>query len=100
MDRLLKALEENQEDAFVHFALAREYTKHNDLTTARKYYQHLTDHFPEYSGTYYHFILLLWELDELTTAQEILDKGLKNLRRNNEFHLLRELQALQDQWPE
>ncbi len=100
IDRLLQALEDNQEDAFVHFALAREYTKFKNLTDARKHYQHLVDHFPDYGGTYYHFVLLLWELHEPGTALEVFDQGLKILRQNNEIHLLHELQSLQDQWPE
>ena len=97
---LQEAIEEEPKNAFAHFALAREYIKINDRVNARQQYQFLVDHIPEYGGTYYHFVLLLWEMNDLPAARSIFDQGVHILRRYNETHLLNELKALEEQWPE
>ena len=93
---LKEAINEDPEKPFPHFALAKEYQKVNDLDSAQKHYQHLIDHFPAYSGTYYHYVLLLIEIKNMASAQEIIEKGLQILKVESESKLYNELLMLRE----
>lgn len=95
---LLETISSDDHNPFAHFALAREYQKVSERTLAREQYQHLIDHFPEYGGTYYHYVNFLLDDAELETAQAMIERGMDILRKNNEIHLLNELSALRDQY--
>lgn len=94
IELLKQTIQEDPNNPFAYFALARENLKLNNRDEARHYYEHLICRFPEYGGTYYHFAIYLLEENEIQTALDIIDQGIETLRRNHEHHLLSELRTL------
>lgn len=94
---LQQTIDEDPQNPFAYFALAREFLKANNKDQARENYDHLVRHFPEYGGTYYHYAILLIEDNEMEIATKIMDRGIEILRKTNEPHLLSELRALREQ---
>lgn len=94
---LEEAIQENTTDAFPYFALAKELEKNNQPERALENYTHLVSHFPEYGGTYYHYVLLLVHLGKTEEALTILEKGLTVLQSADESNLYQELLALKNQ---
>ncbi|MCB0631490.1 MAG: tetratricopeptide repeat protein [Saprospiraceae bacterium] len=94
MDRLkilLQLLDENPEDNFVLFALAKEYEKRSDDEQARSYYERLQDINEHYTGLYYH-LGKLWERNgDPAHAFAVYTKGMEIARRTGEQHALSEL---------
>lgn len=94
---LQKTIDEDPENPFAYFALAREFLKAQKRDQAREHYEHLIRYFPDYGGTYYHYAILLIEDNEMEAAVKIMDRGIEILRQTNEAHLLSELRALREQ---
>ena len=53
----------------------------------------LTNKYPKYTPTYYHFGKLLQEMGELKNAQMVFKTGIKFTQELNEAKALRELRA-------
>lgn len=94
---LQQTIDEDPDNPFAHFALAREYLKADNKEKAREYYDHLVHHFPTYGGTYYHYAILLIEENDVDAALKMMNQGIEILRKTNEPHLLSELRALRQQ---
>ncbi len=95
MDRLSQInalLEEDPNQAFLHFAKAKELEKFGHLTEAKLSYEHLHKNHSDYVGNYYHFGKLLEELGEDQRALEIYNQGIEECRKQNDLHALSELQ--------
>lgn len=91
LDTLLNYLNESPEDSFILFAIAKEYEKKEELTTALDYYQKLEHLHEEYVGTYYH-LGKLWELlEEPQKAFETYKKGMQIAKKIGDKHSLSEL---------
>lgn len=85
-------LSEDPDNSFLHFAIAKEYEKLDQLDTALQKYEYLLSHDPNYVGLYYHHAKLLEELGEDETALEIYGKGIAIAKAQNDLHALSELQ--------
>jgi tetratricopeptide (TPR) repeat protein len=96
MDRLqalLDFLDEDPDDSFTRFALAREYQKRGAIEEARTYFEGLVERDPEYVGTYYHLGKLLEGSGRREAAISTYKAGIEVARRHRETHALAELQA-------
>lgn len=96
MDRIskLKAfLESSPEDSFLKHALALEYIKLNDDTTARRLFEEVLRHEPGYVGSYYHLGKLLERVGEQPLAGAVYEKGMAVAKEAKDMHAYNELQA-------
>jgi tetratricopeptide (TPR) repeat protein len=91
LTQLQQMLSENPEDAFLMFAIAKEYEKLEDLEQALKYYTALrTDH-ANYVGTYYHLGKLYEQLKHPQQAVEVYEEGISIARQAGDHHAHQEL---------
>lgn len=93
LKKLLELLQESEKDAFILFAVAKEYEKLNQLDLALNHYQRLYMFHPDYVGLYYHWGKLLEELDDAKKAIEIYKLGIDVSVKQNDKHAEKELRA-------
>jgi tetratricopeptide (TPR) repeat protein len=86
-------LEESPNDAFLLFALAKEYENVDDTTQAQHFYEHLVTTQPDYVGTYYHLGKLYERLQKPDNALETYKKGMNIAQTANDRHAFSELAA-------
>ena len=91
LDSLLEILAENQTDAFVLFAIAKEYEGKGNVGEALSYYLKLKDCNPDYVGLYYHLAALFIKLDQKDNALETYDLGITLAARLGDHHAKAEL---------
>ena len=94
MDRLehLKSmLEEQPNDSFIIFAIAKEYEKSGDLDMAISSFEKLVKLDKSYVGTYYHLAYLYAETDQLDRAIACYNDGIEVAKKLSDFHALSEL---------
>ena len=89
--RLKELLKQSPHDAFVRFALAKEYEKRGNTTEAVQRLRDLLKDKPEYVGAYYHLAELLKVEEKVKEALEIYDLGIKMAREHRDDHALSEL---------
>lgn len=91
LTQLMSFLKESPDDAFILFAIAKEYEKLGDNSTALEYYLKLKAIDPDYIGTYYH----LGKLYEVETSEakalDIYQKGIEIAKKIKDQHALSEL---------
>ena len=92
LDQLLSMLK-NSADAFLLFAVAKEYEKANDTENAFSYYLKLTNEHPDYVGTYYHLGKLYEKKENFESANKVYEAGIKTARAQGDNHALSELAA-------
>lgn len=85
-------LRENPEDSFTKFALALELWKKDQINNARKLFESIRTHNPDYVGVYYHLGKLYEEQGELSKARTTYDEGIEIAQEQNETRTLSELQ--------
>ena len=91
IDTLIKFLEEDPEDSFIKFALAKEYEKMGTLKKALDTYLELRKMDPKYVGLYYHLAALQVELSQPDEALKTYDEGIEIAKKAADFHALSEL---------
>jgi len=91
IDTLLKFLEEDPNDSFIMFALAKEYEKIGTLKKALDTYMQLREMDPNYVGLYYHLAALQLELKLPDEALVTYDQGMIVAKKAADFHALSEL---------
>lgn len=91
IDTLLTFLKEDPEDAFIRFALAKEYEKMGTLKKALDTYIELKNFAPDYIGLYYHLGGLYEQLNENSNALIIYEEGIVLAKKLADFHSLSEL---------
>ena len=84
-------LADNPEDAFLRFALAKEYEKEGADAGAKDVYEALVADQPEYVGTYYHLGKTLERLGEDQEAWRVYTEGIAVTKRLGERHAMSEL---------
>lgn len=84
-------LADNPTDAFLRFALAKEYEKEGDDAGAKAAYEALLEDQPEYVGTYYHLGKTLERLGEDAAAYQTYTNGIAITKRLGERHAMSEL---------
>jgi len=96
MDRILKIrtfLESNPKDNFLRHALALEYIKIGEDTSARELFEAILLEFPDYIGSYYHLAKLLEKLELTQLAIQWYEKGMSAAKLAKDNHAYNELQA-------
>ena len=96
MDRLaaLTAFyDEDPDDPFTRFALAREHEGRGDAARALDFYEGLLHDHPGYVGTYYHLGALYARLGRDADALRTYRSGVAAATRANDAHARAELQS-------
>lgn len=96
MDRIAKLkeyLQNSPDDSFLQHALALEFIKTGDDTTARLYFETLLANHPDYVGSYYHLGKLLERQGDKSAAIQIYETGMQQAKFAKDQHAYNELQA-------
>lgn len=94
IQQLLSLLEDDENDSFLLFALAKEYEKIEELEKAITVFErlHLSD--PNYVGLYYHLASIYHETSLSEKAIRICTSGIEICKSKGDLHALAELQNL------
>jgi tetratricopeptide (TPR) repeat protein len=93
LDKLFSFLEAQPNDAFLLFAIAKEYESAGDDTNALDYYQKLQTTTPQYVGLYYHLGKLFERKGEPQNALSTYKIGIEVAQKERDFHALSELKG-------
>ncbi len=93
LQRLQQLLEASPDDAFLLFAVAKEFEYSGDADRALQQYQHLRDRHPDYVGLYYHLGKLLEKTGQVSEALSVYQSGMLIARNAGDLHALSELNA-------
>jgi len=93
LKQLLALLQNQPDDEFLHFAVAKEYESLGDDLTAQTYYERLLTLNPLYVGAYYHLGKLLERAGDLEQAAMLYRKGMTVAQQLNDPLNFRELAA-------
>ena len=96
MDRITKLkefLQANPGDNFLKHALALEYIKIGDDTTARSIFEEVLTLDPGYIGSYYHLAKLLERTGDANMAIQWYEKGMEAAQKAGDKHALGELRS-------
>ena len=93
IEKLKEFLLADPHDAFVKHALALEYIKLGDDSTARRYFEEILQRDPGYVGSYYHLGKLLERTGDPALAIEWYEKGMAAAKAAGQRHAYNELQA-------
>jgi tetratricopeptide (TPR) repeat protein len=91
-------LDENPEDPFLIYALAREYEKAASTMQALLMYEHLINEHPDYIGTYYHYAKILYQAGNRPEGIKMLERGIETGSKLNEQHAVSEMRSLLAMW--
>ena len=89
---LLQFYEQDPDDAFTRFAIAKEYLKRDAPEQALAFYEKLLADQPDYTGTYYHLGKLYEKMGRKDDALTTYQKGVGAARRQRNLKDLSELQ--------
>jgi tetratricopeptide (TPR) repeat protein len=92
LEQLLQFYEDDPDDAFTRFALAREYLKRGETQKALSFFEELREDDPEYVGTYYHLGKLYEKLDRPDDAEATYEAGIGQAEKQRDQHARSELQ--------
>jgi len=93
VQKLARRLKENPNDSFTKFALALEMRKVDQLEKARRLFESIREHDPQYVGVYYHLGKLYEALDESDRAKTIYKEGITITQEKQDQHAQSELQT-------
>jgi len=93
IERIQEMLKANPKDNFLRHALALEYIKEGDDTTAKNLFETILTEYPEYVGSYYHLAKLLQRNGETESAIKWYEKGMAAAKAVNDNHAYSELQS-------
>ncbi len=91
LTKLLSFLIDSPEDAFLLFAIAKEYEKLEQYDKALNYFSSLRKKSPEYIGLYYHLGKLYELIQQERLALSIYAEGIELAKKQGDFHALSEL---------
>ncbi len=98
LDELEALLEEQPDDPFLIYALAREYENQLATMQALLLYEHLVTNHADYLATYYHYAKLLYTAGNRMEAKKLLEQGIRQGTDGKDPHAVSEMKALLDQW--
>ena len=93
IDKLKQFLQVSPRDSFIQHALALEYIKAGDDSTARQLFEELLGREPAYIGSYYHLGKLLERNSDTDAAIKWYEKGMKEAKKAGENHAYGELRG-------
>jgi tetratricopeptide (TPR) repeat protein len=93
MEQLQALLRDSPGDAFLQFAIAKEYEVVGDFPSALHAYEQLGASEPGYVGLYYHWGKLLERLERTDEARDVYDRGLDISKAAGDRHAWSELSA-------
>jgi tetratricopeptide (TPR) repeat protein len=93
LEQLQKYLAEQPNDAFLLFAIAKEYEGLGDKKWALHYYLTLHETTPQYVGLYYHLGKLYEKLEQPDKALETYKTGMVVAKKEKDMHAFSELAA-------
>jgi len=96
LEQLLTFLENSPGDAFISFAIAKEYEGMNELDKALASYEALVKSNPDYVGTYYHLGKLYENLEKFEAAETTFEAGILVAKAAGDKHSAGELQGALD----
>jgi tetratricopeptide (TPR) repeat protein len=91
LQQLQQFLVASPDDAFILFALAKEYEKQNEVENALSYYQTLLEKHADYVGTYYHLGKLQEQMQAFDAAVTTYTAGMQVAKKAGDHHALSEL---------
>lgn len=91
LSTLLQYLVDQPKDAFLLFAIAKEYETQDKLDKALNYYLKLKENHPDYIGLYLHLGMLYESIQEVNLALQIYSDGIDLAKKIGDFHALSEL---------
>ena len=94
LEKLKEMLIESPADAFLLFALAKEYESAGAQAEALEGYRKLQALHPDYVGLYYHLGKLLEQEGQGKAALEVYHQGLEVAKRVGDGHAFRELSSV------
>ena len=97
LKQLESFLEEDANDTFVLFAIAKEYESGGDLEKALLYYIKLKSADPNYVGLYYHLGKLYAHTNQTDLAIETFETGMSVAKKANDNHAFNELRGALDE---
>lgn len=92
-NQLLKLLEQDPDDCFLLFALAKEHEYEESWLLAKEAYQILNQKDASYLAFYYHFGKLCEQLGDKINAANIYKEGINKCLEFNDLHSKSELQS-------
>jgi Tfp pilus assembly protein PilF len=93
IEKLKQFLEASPGDSFIQHALALEYIKLGDDSTARQLFEELLNREPAYVGSYYHLGKLLERNNDNDGAIKWYENGMEEARKAGENHAYGELRG-------
>lgn len=93
IEQINEFLKSNPNDSFLQHALALEYIKLGDETTAKELFETILKREPGYVGSYYHLAKLLERTNDTTTAIQWYEKGMEATKAAGDSHAYNELRA-------
>lgn len=91
LQQLFQFHENNPNDSFILFALAKEYEKLEDIPNAFKYYHLLRDEHKDYVGTYYHLAKLYEKVEKFDEAIQTYTVGMEIAKAQGDMHAYGEM---------
>jgi Tfp pilus assembly protein PilF len=93
IEKLKQFLQASPGDSFIQHALALEYIKMGDDSTARRLFVELLNREPSYVGSYYHLGKLLERNNDNDTAIKWYEKGMEEAKKAGDNHAYGELRG-------
>lgn len=93
IEKLREFLKSNPTDSFLEHALALEYCKLGDDSTARALFEKILAREPTYIGSYYHLAKLLERKGDNEAAIQWYEKGMEAAKKAGDNHALGELRS-------
>lgn len=94
LQQLLGYLEDQKDDSFILFAIAKEYESMEEYEKAEERYKYLRSVNPKYVGLYYHLGQLQEELEKQDEALVTYVEGIAVAKDIKDQHALSELQSV------
>jgi tetratricopeptide (TPR) repeat protein len=93
IEKLKEFLEVSPDDSFVQHALALEYIKAGDDSTAQKLFEDILHREPGYIGSYYHLAKLFERIGNTESAIKWYEKGMEEAKKAGDNHAYNELRS-------
>ncbi|MDQ3017172.1 MAG: tetratricopeptide repeat protein [Bacteroidota bacterium] len=91
-------LDQNPDDPFIIYALAREYEQNMATMQALLMYEHLVNQYPDYIATYYQYAKLLYTAGNKKEGIRLLQAGVEQGIIAKDMHAVGEMKGMLQVW--